>query len=80
MYRLSVLFTRIFLQVLPEEKVTSALKTVFNFNVMKYDGGRHGAVNGMRPNGSVDTCSVQSVEVWTGVTYALAATMLHKVQ
>ena len=33
----------------------------------------------MRPSGSVDPCSVQSVEVWTGVTYALAATMIHKV-
>ena len=46
---------------------------------MSYEGGHCGAVNGMRPDGSVDSTSVQSLEVWTGVTYALAATMLHKV-
>ena len=68
-----------FLKVLPEDKVLSALKTIYDFNVMKYDRGCHGAVNGMRPNGTVDTSSVQSVEVWTGITYALAATMIHKV-
>jgi len=35
-----------------------------------------GTVNGMRPNGRVDTGGVQSQEVWPGVTYSLAATML----
>ncbi|CAK8694587.1 unnamed protein product [Clavelina lepadiformis] len=64
--------------VLPKENVRSALETIFSLNVQKYDNGRHGAVNGMRPNGVVDTSSVQSVEVWTGVTYALAATMIHR--
>ena len=57
----------------------TSLKTIFEYNVKKYENGNHGAVNGMRPNGTVDTCSVQSIEVWTGVTYALASTMVHKV-
>ena len=35
-----------------------------------------GAVNGMLPDGSVDDSSLQSAEVWVGVTYALAALML----
>jgi len=35
-----------------------------------------GAVNGMRPNGEIDDCCLQSREVWTGTTYALAAAML----
>ena len=35
-----------------------------------------GAVNGMTLKGHVDTSSMQSCEVWTGVTYMLAATML----
>jgi len=65
--------------VLPEENVSSTLKTIFDLNVKKYADGCHGAVNGMRPNGKVDKCSVQSDEVWTGVTYGLAATMIHKV-
>jgi non-lysosomal glucosylceramidase len=35
-----------------------------------------GAVNGIRPDGSVDASSEQSPEVWVGTTYALAAFML----
>ncbi|KAK0606726.1 hypothetical protein LWI29_003472 [Acer saccharum] len=40
-------------------------------------GGRMGAVNGMHPNGKVDETCMQSREIWTGVTYAVAATMIH---
>ncbi|CAN6475527.1 unnamed protein product [Victoria cruziana] len=32
----------------------------------------------MLPNGKVDTTSLMSKEVWPGVTYALAATMIHE--
>ena len=35
-------------------------------------------MNGMRPTGIMDTSSPQSEEVWTGVTYALAALMIHR--
>jgi non-lysosomal glucosylceramidase len=35
-----------------------------------------GAVNGVRPDGTVDDSSEQSAEVWVGTTYALAAFML----
>ena len=66
--------------MLPEKNVSTALKTIFDLNVKKYGGGQFGAVNGMRPDGRVDTCSVQSDEVWTGVTYGLAATMIHEVR
>ena len=38
--------------------------------------GRMGAVNGMRPDGTVDTSSEQSPEVWIGTVYALAAFMI----
>lgn len=38
-----------------------------------------GAVNGMRPDGVPDTSSVQSNEVWVGVVYSLAATMIQEV-
>lgn len=31
----------------------------------------------MRPNGTIDSTCLQSREVWTGTTYALAATMIH---
>nr|CAB3248405.1 non-lysosomal glucosylceramidase [Phallusia mammillata] len=73
-----ILFSSGIDDVLPDEQVKSALTTVFKLNVKSYDNGTRGAVNGMRPNGRVDESSVQSNEVWTGVTYALAATMIHK--
>jgi non-lysosomal glucosylceramidase len=45
-------------------------------NVQGFNGGTMGAVNGMMPDGNSDTFSVQSEEVWTGVTYALASLMV----
>lgn len=59
-----------------EGKINSALQKIYDFNVMKVKGGRIGAVNGMHPNGRVDETCMQSREIWTGVTYAAAATML----
>jgi non-lysosomal glucosylceramidase len=64
--------------IAPPEHVTSALKKIYDYNVRRFAGGQMGAVNGMRPDGQVDTSSNQSQEVWTGVTYALAATMLQR--
>jgi non-lysosomal glucosylceramidase len=59
-------------------QVRSALRVIFEHNVRGFQRGRLGAVNGMRPDGKLDTTSMQSQEVWTGVTYALAALMLHE--
>ncbi|BAT94661.1 uncharacterized protein HKW66_Vig0190020 [Vigna angularis] len=59
-----------------DSKIKSALRKVYDFNVMKVKGGRMGAVNGMHPNGKVDETCMQSREVWTGVTYGVAATMI----
>ncbi|GFP98321.1 non-lysosomal glucosylceramidase [Phtheirospermum japonicum] len=60
-----------------ESKIRSALQKVYDFNVMKVRGGRMGAVNGMHPSGKVDETCMQSREIWTGVTYGAAATMIH---
>ncbi|KAJ9182412.1 hypothetical protein P3X46_006410 [Hevea brasiliensis] len=60
-----------------EVKIRSSLQKIFDFNVMKVRGGRMGAVNGMHPNGKVDETCMQSREIWSGVTYAVAATMIH---
>ncbi|PWZ56622.1 hypothetical protein Zm00014a_001397 [Zea mays] len=59
-----------------EHKIRTALQKIFEFNVMKVKGGRMGAVNGMTPKGKVDETCMQSREIWTGVTYAVAANML----
>ncbi|XP_074583993.1 uncharacterized protein LOC141840012 [Curcuma longa] len=59
-----------------EGNIRRTLQKIFEFNVMKVGGGSMGAVNGMKPNGKVDDSCMQSREIWTGVTYSLAATML----
>lgn len=46
---------------------------------MRYGDGKRGAVNGMRPNGKVDTTSIQSEEVWIGITNALASLLVFEV-
>ncbi|CAL1363890.1 unnamed protein product [Linum trigynum] len=64
--------------IVDEQKVKSALEKIYNFNVMKYKGGARGAVNGMLPDGRVDMSGMQSKEIWPGVTYALAASMIQE--
>ncbi|XP_062828747.1 non-lysosomal glucosylceramidase [Anolis carolinensis] len=65
-------------QVFPQEHVQSALRTIYEMNVLGFSEGAMGAVNGMRPDGVPDTSSVQSDEVWVGVVYSLAATMIQE--
>jgi non-lysosomal glucosylceramidase len=64
--------------IVPAEHRDAVLKLVFEKNVLGYEGGRRGAVNGVMPDGSVDRLEERSnsFEVWTGVTYALAAFQL----
>jgi non-lysosomal glucosylceramidase len=63
-------------ELVPAGHVDSALRRVYALNVRGFGDGRLGAVNGMRPDGSVDASSEQSQEVWTGTSYALAAFMI----
>ncbi|XP_055381934.1 non-lysosomal glucosylceramidase isoform X2 [Condylostylus longicornis] len=72
-------------EIFPKENVRTALKTIYNNNVKGFCNGNLGAVNGFKPNttdpekpGHVDTFTLQSEEVWTGVTYALAAIMIQE--
>jgi non-lysosomal glucosylceramidase len=64
--------------IVPPSNAQSALKTVFEYNVKMFGTGDQGAVNGMKPNGDVDSMCMQSVEVWTGTSYAVAAAMLQE--
>ena len=56
-----------------------ALESVYKHNVLPFDGGQMGAINGMQPDGKKDTTSIQSEEFWCGVGYGLAATMIQEV-
>ncbi|PIN09574.1 putative bile acid beta-glucosidase [Handroanthus impetiginosus] len=66
------------LPIIDEEKAQKAFEKIYNFNVLKVKNGRMGAANGMLPNGEPDMCAMQSREIWTGVTYAVAAGMIHE--
>ncbi|RMF28867.1 MAG: hypothetical protein D6759_14995, partial [Chloroflexi bacterium] len=59
--------------IVPDDHVRSALEAIYRANVLSFAGGQMGAVNGTRPDGSVDRSADQAEEVWTGVTYGLAA-------
>lgn len=64
--------------IVDEEKERSALEKIYNYNVLKVKDGSRGAVNGMLPDGRVDHSAMQSKEIWAGVTYSLAATMIQE--
>ncbi|XP_076260376.1 non-lysosomal glucosylceramidase [Rhynchophorus ferrugineus] len=63
--------------ILPKSKIRSALRSIYENNVLCFCEGNMGAVNGFL-TGQVDKVAIQSQEVWTGVTYALAATMIQE--
>ncbi len=54
----------------------SALKKIFDYNVMKFAKGEMGAVNGMAADGTIITTNEQVQEVWVGTTFSVAALML----
>ena len=58
------------------ERILTTLRTVYESNVLGFGGGDMGAVNGIRPDGSIDESTEQSAESWTGTTYGLAAFMI----
>jgi len=62
--------------IVPHAHAESSLRKVATHNVAGFVNGTRGAVNGMRPDGSVDESCMQSKEVWTGTTYAAAAAMI----
>ncbi|ABF40689.1 protein of unknown function DUF608 [Candidatus Koribacter versatilis Ellin345] len=62
--------------LVPRDMQHSALKKVYDFNVMKLQNGTMGALNGISASGEVLKDNEQTEEVWTGVTFAVAATML----
>jgi non-lysosomal glucosylceramidase len=63
-------------ELVAPDRVRSALRRIFELNVLDFGDGLRGAVNGMRPDGTIDRSSEQSQEVWVGTTYALAAFMI----
>lgn len=62
--------------LVPREMQTSAAKTIFDLNVMKFGGGDMGAANGMSAQGTMIVDNEQAPEVWVGTSFGLAALLL----
>ncbi len=62
--------------LVPRDMQLKSLKKIFDNNVMKFENGEMGAVNGMAADGSIIKTNEQVQEVWTGTTFGLAALML----
>jgi non-lysosomal glucosylceramidase len=62
--------------LVPPEQSKSALKKVYDFNVMKFNGGEAGAINGIGSDGALLHDNPQLEEVWTGSTFSVASTMI----
>ena len=62
--------------LVPANMRVSALKKIFEFNVMKFGNGDMGALNGMAADGHVLTDNEQIQEVWVGTTFGLCAEMI----
>jgi non-lysosomal glucosylceramidase len=58
--------------LVPRDMQRSALKKIFDFNVMKFGNGEMGAANGMSQDGSI-LDNEQGKEVWAGTTLGYAA-------
>ena len=61
--------------IVPHAMAASALKKIFEFNVMKFGDGNMGAANGMSSTGAILSDNEQGREVWAGTSFGLAALM-----
>ncbi|MBW4666333.1 MAG: bile acid beta-glucosidase [Cyanomargarita calcarea GSE-NOS-MK-12-04C] len=56
------------------DRALSALKTVYDACFLKFNDGKFGAANGVRPDGSPENPkATHPLEVWTGINFGLAA-------
>uniref|UniRef100_A0AAF5PZB5 Glycosyl-hydrolase family 116 catalytic region domain-containing protein n=1 Tax=Wuchereria bancrofti TaxID=6293 RepID=A0AAF5PZB5_WUCBA len=52
--------------LLPLSHIKSALNQIYSSNILNFAGGRLGAVNGMRKDGTVGRRHLQADEMWVG--------------
>ena len=62
--------------LVPANMRRSALQHVFDYNVLKFQNGTMGAVNGIGAGGEILHENEQVEEVWTGTTFGVASHML----
>jgi non-lysosomal glucosylceramidase len=61
--------------LVPYAMQRSALKKIYDYNVMKFGNGEMGAANGMAPDGSILT-NDEAKEVWVGTTEGYAGLLM----
>ncbi|MGK7916057.1 MAG: GH116 family glycosyl hydrolase [Prochloraceae cyanobacterium] len=63
--------------VVDRQYVESALHKIYDACFLKFQGGKFGAANGVKPDGSPENPdATHPLEVWTGINFGLAAFML----
>jgi non-lysosomal glucosylceramidase len=63
--------------IVPEECAISAIQTVYQACFLKFNDGKFGAANGLRPDGSPENPkATHPLEVWTGINFGLAAFLM----
>jgi non-lysosomal glucosylceramidase len=62
--------------LVPPQMRRSTLQHVYDYNVMKFQNGEMGALNGMGADGQALHENEQVEEVWVGTTFAVASHML----
>ena len=60
--------------IVPAESAISALNTVYDACFLKFNDGKLGVANGLRPDGSPENPdATHPLEVWTGINFGIAA-------
>ena len=63
--------------IVPIDCAASALDTVYDACFLKFNDGKFGAANGLRPDGSpMKPDDTHPLEVWTGINFGLAAFLI----
>jgi non-lysosomal glucosylceramidase len=62
--------------IVPHSMQLSALKKIFEFNVMKFGDGEMGAANGMSGGWHDPMTNAEAKEVWVGTTEGYAGLLL----
>lgn len=63
--------------VVPEACARSALATIYDACFLKFQDGRFGAANGLKPDGTPEKPdATHPLEVWTGINFGLAAFLI----
>jgi len=63
-------------EIVPAAESRSALKRVYDYNVMKFANGEMGAINGIGADGTLLHHNPQVEEVWVGTTFSIASHMI----